>query len=389
MRTVRRKKRCPQCGRTKSTDLFNKNRAQADGLQTRCRMCENGIDERKCPEPGCNVILHGYQKRCDEHRTEHEAWKIAAAERGAAQRRMRSEKAAAEAARRAGRTCERCGADISHRGLIAKYCETCYVDVNRQRQHADYAVARKIVVRACDDCGADITERATEHPLAMRCEACQAKHRSRRKRPKPKVERLCAACGADIRGRAKSKTICTECEPKPPRWCIGCGQVDLRGQAGLRCEKCKVRWDAGASERVRQWQADNSEATMLIRARSRAKKRGLECTITIEDVKAAWPGDGCCPVYGMELVRNFGRRHASPESPSLDRIDNTKGYIPGNVWVISLMANGTKQDLSLEDLADGSATPEWQVFATAYLAQNPRPRRRVVANRQPKAPRPG
>jgi hypothetical protein len=92
---------------------------------------------------------------------------------------------------------------------------------------------------------------------------------------------------------------------------------------------------------------------MLIRAKSRAKAKGLECTITADDIKAAWPEDNRCPVFGTELVRNLGSQHASPDSPSLDRIDNRKGYVPGNVWVISLLANGTKQDLTPEELARG------------------------------------
>ena len=37
-------------------------------------------------------------------------------------------------------------------------------------------------------------------------------------------------------------------------------------------------------------------------------------------------------------------------SPSLDRIDSTKGYVPGNVWVISNKANRMKSNAAAEEL---------------------------------------
>ena len=36
--------------------------------------------------------------------------------------------------------------------------------------------------------------------------------------------------------------------------------------------------------------------------------------------------------------------------PSLDRWDNTKGYIPGNVFVISMRANMLKSNVSREEI---------------------------------------
>ena len=39
-----------------------------------------------------------------------------------------------------------------------------------------------------------------------------------------------------------------------------------------------------------------------------------------------------------------------PNSPSLDRIDPTKGYVKGNVMMMSALANRMKQDATLKQL---------------------------------------
>jgi hypothetical protein len=59
-----------------------------------------------------------------------------------------------------------------------------------------------------------------------------------------------------------------------------------------------------------------------------------------------------CPLLGIGLDYSTGSKgrkwHAS--SPSLDRLDNTKGYAPDNVWIISNRANTLKRDATLEEL---------------------------------------
>lgn len=38
------------------------------------------------------------------------------------------------------------------------------------------------------------------------------------------------------------------------------------------------------------------------------------------------------------------------DSYSLDRIDSSRGYVKGNIWVISLRANRIKNDSTVEEL---------------------------------------
>ena len=55
-----------------------------------------------------------------------------------------------------------------------------------------------------------------------------------------------------------------------------------------------------------------------------------------------------CPVFGIDL--DWGMNGNQPDSPSLDRIDPTKGYIPGNVMMMSTLANRMKQNATFEQL---------------------------------------
>ena len=75
-----------------------------------------------------------------------------------------------------------------------------------------------------------------------------------------------------------------------------------------------------------------------------ARQRGLDFDLTEEDL--ALPSH--CPIFGIPLNRGLGVGRQN--SPSVDRIDNSKGYVKGNVVVVSLKANAMKRDATLDDL---------------------------------------
>lgn len=80
-------------------------------------------------------------------------------------------------------------------------------------------------------------------------------------------------------------------------------------------------------------------------ARSRAKKYGLEFNLEASDIIVPVT----CPVLGIAIAcSNAG---FSDSSPTLDRIDNSLGYVKGNVAVISWRANRIKCDATPEELA--------------------------------------
>jgi hypothetical protein len=75
------------------------------------------------------------------------------------------------------------------------------------------------------------------------------------------------------------------------------------------------------------------EQSYFRRVKDRATKSGFEFNITLEYLMSIY--NGKCALSGVNI--QFGRHwklKLSDQSASLDRIDNTKGYIMGNVqWV--------------------------------------------------------
>lgn len=94
----------------------------------------------------------------------------------------------------------------------------------------------------------------------------------------------------------------------------------------------------------RTYRESNPEYYLFVAAKHRAKAKNLEFNIEITDIKIP----DKCPLLEIPLKVNEDRiRH---NSMSLDRIDNSKGYVKGNVWVISVRANTVKNNASIEEL---------------------------------------
>ena len=89
---------------------------------------------------------------------------------------------------------------------------------------------------------------------------------------------------------------------------------------------------------------------MLFAAKDRAKKRGIEFSIEESDIIIP----DVCPIFRIPLFfmphGNAKVGYVDPNTPTLDRIDNSKGYVKGNVWIISWRANRLKNDATIEEL---------------------------------------
>lgn len=126
---------------------------------------------------------------------------------------------------------------------------------------------------------------------------------------------------------------CTKCHQVLPFSQFNKAKAMLFG-ISTQCKKCQ-RFRA-----IQQHQETSVEYKLLCGARYRAKVKGLECTITEDDIKIP----DTCPVFGYKMIYN------SATAPSLDRIDSSKGYTPDNIQVISKRANALKNDASLEEI---------------------------------------
>ena len=97
-------------------------------------------------------------------------------------------------------------------------------------------------------------------------------------------------------------------------------------------------------ERHKNYMASRPEYSLLKLAGARAKRQGRKFTIKLKDICIPKK----CPILGIRLKRGRGKRHDG--SPSLDRVNNSKGYIKGNIRVISWKANSLKRNLTLSNV---------------------------------------
>lgn len=136
------------------------------------------------------------------------------------------------------------------------------------------------------------------------------------------------------------------------RECTKCGTVFEITSKMTLCKPCN-------SERVKSL---TPEWKMHQRAKQRCKKSGLEFSISVDDIVIP----DVCPILGIKLNMNSGRSGAYKNSPSLDRIDNTKGYTPDNIQVISQLANAMKGAASNDELL---AFAKWVIATRSEISE--------------------
>lgn len=107
----------------------------------------------------------------------------------------------------------------------------------------------------------------------------------------------------------------------------------------------KRKWDAENKHRQagyrNRYRDKYPEKTLVKKARDRCRKSGMEITITHEDILIP----NVCPILLIPIIWKGGWN-----APSLDRVDNSKGYTKENTRVISWSANRWKRNLTIEDV---------------------------------------
>lgn len=90
----------------------------------------------------------------------------------------------------------------------------------------------------------------------------------------------------------------------------------------------------------------NPSYRLWLNAKYRASKLGLPFDITPEDVVIP----ETCPYLDIVLTNEHGHGFPLPTNVSLDRIVPERGYVKGNIQVLSVKANTMKNNASIQEL---------------------------------------
>ena len=111
---------------------------------------------------------------------------------------------------------------------------------------------------------------------------------------------------------------------------------------------------AANKDKRKEYKKARQDKETLSSIKKRAKQKKLDFDLEVEDILGT-----TCPIFGVELKRG-SKQGPSDFAPSVDRIDNSKGYVKGNVQVLSNLANKMKANATPEQLLQFA---EW-VFKT-------------------------
>lgn len=154
-------------------------------------------------------------------------------------------------------------------------------------------------------------------------------HNDRARRSNPYGYLPCVSCGGDWVRRGGREKLCGTCR-ETKFWCIGAVGTDV-GHASLLAVKVGVVCRA---------------CRLLREAQRRAERRGIPFVLTWQYVESIWPD--ACPYLGVPLQHGVGKMCSA--SPTLDRVEPVKGYVEGNVEVISWLANVMKNSATKAQL---------------------------------------
>ena len=90
--------------------------------------------------------------------------------------------------------------------------------------------------------------------------------------------------------------------------------------------------------------SETKEYQMWNSVKTRAEEEGKKFTLKPSDIKIP----KICPLLGIPILAN--NKKTAFNSPSIDRIDNNKGYVKENIWIVSHKANAMKSSASLTEL---------------------------------------
>lgn len=149
------------------------------------------------------------------------------------------------------------------------------------------------------------------------------------------VDRICKACGVSLDDRPSRAKYCSH-KCARDYW-----NHTFQARKNAWQREDRITKDRSEERAYDREQLRASPFFYLIRcAKQRAKHRKFSFDLTLEWARSIWTGR--CALTDIPMVVNPGNRGPSPMSPSLDRIDNTKGYLQSNCRFILSGLNSLK-----------------------------------------------
>lgn len=111
------------------------------------------------------------------------------------------------------------------------------------------------------------------------------------------------------------------------------------GERYGRCQECRRTEKSGPRRYLTQ---------LIYKAKIRTDERGIKAITVDHMLHVLRLQSGICPLTGLTLTFTTGSGLVFTNA-SLDRIDQTKSYIQGNVRLVTLWANYARNSLTDED----------------------------------------
>lgn len=219
-------------------------------------------------------------------------------------------------------------------------------------------MGRTIGEYSCDYCGKKFKRDASMYKYQIKkgkkqfcSSSCSSKYHgggSFLKGSGKTVEKTCYGCGKvftiferEVRAREKRghKLYCSK----------DCAMI----KGGIRLYEYNHQ---NETEKMKKFKPllQRTQNTHKDRQRINPRFKDLEYNLTIDYIAELWEQqDGKCYFSGipLEITQYYNKRMPmNPFQASIDRIDNNKGYIQGNVRIVSVIGNFAKNRFSDEDL---------------------------------------
>lgn len=164
------------------------------------------------------------------------------------------------------------------------------------------------------------------------------------------ITRICKGCHKEIQfeNLAKDKRHpdgvlpwCKPCKAAQVRKAPSYDRFRLKNNEKYRLnEACREERKAKAAK----YRDESMERVLWHKLRTRSRKMGVVCDLEESDIIVP----KFCPLTNIPISR--GASTPKDNSPSVDRIDNSKGYVKGNIRVISYLANRMKSNANRDQL---------------------------------------